>query len=357
MEKNSLLNISQLSNEVDSGEAIIKFLVRRFEKWLPGINHNGQKCYPPDILITLIILLDKINKGVLPSAIEKEFKNNLIQPLLLSEQTAVQPESDLQERYVKALEKRNEIEILKVDALNNIANRFGNFDASLLPQPGKEVPKEQITTDDLSLLIDTADKKEKSIERPLIDDLSMLLEKTSDNGSDIDDLSVLLEPVPNKNSNAETDDLSKLIENDTKPETIDNLSHLLDTSSESDHEIDDLSLLIQTSDQKPNKIDDLSLLTNELDFKNGTMDDLSALVDAKTEEKISMPIPKFSPKDDFESYKSEIINIIIDLKNQELSEEETCELFNKKGILTFSGKTSWSVKTVSQVYQLINNAA
>ncbi|MCP3901680.1 MAG: hypothetical protein GY707_18375, partial [Desulfobacteraceae bacterium] len=86
------------------------------------------------------------------------------------------------------------------------------------------------------------------------------------------------------------------------------------------------------------------------------VDDLSTLIDFKPK-KINIKKPEFSPVDDFEKYKSEIINIIIDLKDQGLTVEETCKLFIDESILTFSGKTKWSVKTISQIYQLIENAA
>ena len=128
MDISSLLNISQLSDELDSGEAIIKFLIKRFKKWIPGIDQNGQKLYSPDILITLIIILDKINNGILPSTIEEELKNNFIRVNYSNDKPSFQANTNLHHRTVEALEKRNEIEILKVDALNKISDSIAHLE-------------------------------------------------------------------------------------------------------------------------------------------------------------------------------------------------------------------------------------
>ena len=66
--------------------------------------------------------------------------------------------------------------------------------------------------------------------------------------------------------------------------------------------------------------------------------------------------PNITPQDNFELYKSEIINIIIKLKNQGLSVEETTERFNMEGILTLSGKSGWSSKPINQIYKFIDAA-
>ncbi|MCK5310896.1 MAG: hypothetical protein KAJ62_02225 [Desulfobacteraceae bacterium] len=338
MDTNSLLNISQLSNELDSGETIIKFLIKRFNQWITGIDHNGQKLYYPGNLVTLIILLDKINKGVLPSTIEKDFINNSIPIASSNDKQYFQTDTNLQQRTVEAMERRNEIETLKVEALTNLAKAMAGFDTLIPQNTNTKQNNIPVQTDDLSQLIDTENN---------------VPEAETKVDQQIDDLASLIEPK--QENHAELDDLSRLIQiDDTK---IDNLSALLDDFSDNNLELDDLSLLINDSNTQNIQIDDLSILTNEPEFENGTMDDLSSLIDSESDKKFTIAKPEFSPIDDFKNYKSEIINIIIDLKNQGITEQETCEKFNKEGILTFSGKTNWSIKTISQVYQLINNAA
>ncbi|MCK5097976.1 MAG: hypothetical protein KAR45_07720 [Desulfobacteraceae bacterium] len=396
MDTNSFLNISQLSFELDSGEAIIKFLIKRFKKWIPGTDHSGQTFYSQRDLITLILILDKINKGILPSTIEEELTKGTIQVLPLDKDLSPQNNNiDLQTRKVKALEKRAnaeekkasafeksiEIETLKIKALNNIANAISNFNTVIPQFSENEQTKNTYRADDLSKLLD---KDENIIDNKKtdaqIDDLSRLIDNNLDKKQEIeveiDNLASLLDN--SQSDNTELDDLSLLIQDKklTGINTIDidDLSALLDVRSSDNYELDDLSLLLEDKEQNNNTIDDLSMLIKEKESKKEAIDDLSillqgeeskkegiddlsALIDFKSNNKPMIQKPDFSPKDDFENYKSEIINIIIDLKNQGSTKEETCERFNQEGILTLSGKPKWSIKTISQIYQLINNAA
>ncbi len=324
MHSNSFLNISQLSKELGSGEAIIKFVIKRFKKWIGTIDDTGQLGYNQSNLITIITILEKITNGTLPSLIEEELENGII--MVANSNVNKQPQQDknFQKRIAIALEKRNEIEKTKTEALNNIAKEISKL---------KTFPQQDLVS-------------EKNTDKLDIDDLSQLLPKNK----------IIVEP--------HIDDLSSLIETNSeiKHETadthiIDNLATLIDHPSDDLPETDDLSLLLKENDQDNGLIDDLSLLIDLPTSEAQEIDDLSALIDFEPKDNPEIPKPKASPKDDFENYKSEIINIIIDLKNSGLTEEDTCKRFNEEGILTFSGKTNWSVKTISQIYQLINNAA
>ena len=387
MDTNSLLTVSQLSNELDSSEVIIKFIVKRFKQMVPATSHLGQSFYNEDSLITLIFLLDKINRGVLPSTIEKEFKNKSTIVDTHSESSNTQKNISFQERTVRALEKRAEAEEKKVLAMNNIATAINQFKASFLnnsenPQNNRPYKSEEsshlfdlkesesITNnaiDDLSMLIEVKPSEENPTgkdQSPKIDDLASLLDKKLLKNPVIDDLSVLIaEPELGNSEFCEIDDLSLLLDTEqTNNLKVDDLSALIPDNKalEVDSvEIDDLSVLIQKKESNSNKIDDLSILIQGQESNIVAIDDLSALIrnEKGSGEKPIIQKPKSSPKDEFEKYKSEIINIIIDLKEQGLTEEETCEQFNLEGILTFAGKTKWSVKTISQIYQLIENAA
>ncbi len=349
MDVNSHLNISELSSELNAGEIIIKFIIKRFQKWIGVVDNSGQIIINKDTLTTIIIILDKINNGVLPSIIENELKNNRKQTQNLNESPLTQSDINIQTRIALALEQRNEIEIQKTKALNNIADAISNSQTLPELQSHSRQDSNKPIIDDLSSLIDTTDIPPKA-DTPLkkdIDDLSLLI-KNIDNIQNFTDIT------------PEIDDLSQLIEN-KEPEKleIDDLSLL--TNIESDEAIiDDLSMLLDNnipSDTDDKAIDDLSSLIDKPDTKKNEIDDLSSLVDFKPKKKYAVSKPEFSPKDDFEKYKSEIINIIIDLKNKGVTEEKTHEIFNKEGILTFSGKSKWTIKTISQIYQLIDNAA
>ncbi|MCD4741524.1 MAG: hypothetical protein K8R67_03435, partial [Desulfobacteraceae bacterium] len=132
MDTNSFLTVSQLSNELESSEVIIKFLVKRFKQLVPATSHQGQSLYHHDSIITLIFLLDEINRGVLPSTIEKNFKNKSTKVATHSESSVTKKNISFQERTVRALEKRAEAEEKQVLAMTNIVTAINQFKASFL---------------------------------------------------------------------------------------------------------------------------------------------------------------------------------------------------------------------------------
>jgi len=67
--------------------------------------------------------------------------------------------------------------------------------------------------------------------------------------------------------------------------------------------------------------------------------------------------PKASFEKNFEQFKAEVINIIIKLKKDGYSVNETTELLNNEGITTLSGKNTWSSKMISKIYSFIEAAA
>lgn len=379
METKSSLTISQLSYELDAGEAIIKFITKRFKKWISVTEQAGQKYYSPNSIVTMIFLVNKINMGILPSVIEKELEKESSQTILSDENLYFNKKLDLLERKVKALEKKAETqevnalankksietEVLKIEALNNIASAISkikpnipiDFDSNQILETIKSndipvsIDTEKIncdeSIDDLSMLIDQKVIKENNVKtkhQEQVDDLSLLLDIKQSSPKTIDDLSILI--ADTKSDKEDSNDVE-----------IDNLALLIDEKQDNLVEIDDLSALIEDNVQSNTDIDDLSILIAESESNDHSIDDLSTLIDFKSKAKPKIKKLEFSPKDDFEKYKSEIINIIIDLKDQGSTEEETCEQFNKEGVLTLSGKTKWSVKMISQIYQLIENAA
>jgi len=307
--------------------------------------------------------------------------------------------TEVEERKAAAMEKRAEAEKQKADAMSHIAMALQDMkdqargpekraelaektaaavtsaeDAqepddllSLIdeipeePDGKEETPDEQPDTDDLNALIRDLDTEESTGSSPDEDELFDLADLLDDDPteaetlekSDLDDLSMLLDQTDE--AAFPTDDLSLLIEEDEK-----------DTSGNREMALDDLSLLIHDEAETdgssgPSAVetetDDLAGLIDNEDETRGKadmLDDLSLLVE--NEERNSL-IPDISPDEDFEAYKQAIINIIIELKQQGLTPEDTCERFNKEGVRTLSGKSRWSVKTINGIYRFIDSAA
>ena len=204
-------------------------------------------------------------------------------------------------------------------------------------EPVQDLDFKDLNLDDLSLLVDDTP------EEPL-DDLSLLVDDAPE--EPLDDLSLLVDDAPEE----PLDDLSLLVD-DTPEEPLDDLSRLVDDTPE--EPLDDLSLLVDDTPEEP--LDDLSRLVDDAPKgsvapDHGGLDNLGMLV----EEETASIKPTITPDENFESYKSEIINIIIQLKRQGSSVEETTERFNSDGVLTLSGKPRWSPRAIEQIYRFID---
>ncbi|MBF0229521.1 MAG: hypothetical protein HQK63_08035 [Desulfamplus sp.] len=234
--------------------------------------------------------------------------------------------------------------------------------------------------DDLSALIeDEGDYKDNEI-----DDLSALIEDEGDyKDNEIDDLSALIEDEGDYKDN-EIDDLSTLIEdelqNDVKPEIldsdVDDLMSLIDDDPHSSPNdvvlnnnfkendiMDDLSTLIDedVGSLRPavldSDVDDLMSLIVD-DKQDDIMNDLSALLESEKEEPLKPKIekPKASIENNFEQYKAEVINIIIKLRKDGHTVEQTTEILNNEEIKPLSGKSRWTTKMIAKIYTFIEAA-
>ena len=211
--------------------------------------------------------------------------------------------------------------------------------------------------DDLSSLIDTApQKQEESIDDPeTMDDLFALIEAPPSPDGEMDDLSALIEAPPSPDG--EMDDLSALIEEPLSP----------------DGEMDDLSALINepfpqnNQNKNETQMDDLASLidSNEEDVptqSEAQKEDLSSTLDNNREKSTKKQSPKIkkptvSFDENFAQFKSEVINIIIKLKKEGYTIEETTDLLNEEKITTLSGKNRWSKKMIGKIYTFIEAAA
>ncbi len=458
MSREKPLSIMDITQELNSGIATIKFILKRFSPWLPFERADGQQNYSPKLIPLLIKIKESLEAGVLPSQIDQELKTSkqansdtmtdkyfmenpnedirvskdglsliksLFDDIAVQQNrvaTAHEKRAEAEERKASAIEKRAEAEEKKAIAMNNIANALqemnqhrindsqtremalqaaqvlsidetnpdtvpelndtGQQDNQVFDSPpsfdlleASEIDMDDlseliedemlpddplldvqnipgiINTDDLYALIDQ-DKiqpvdpspmaQEKDGENYKIDDLSKLLDPTPHKG-DIDDLSVLIDTVSTQAPPAQLDDLSLLIDDISSSDTqVDNLSLLIEppiTKEETHVEIDNLSLLIEPTTQL------IEATTQE------PMDDLTALIDKTPSLK-----PTITPEKNLKEYKATVMKIIIGLKTQGLNAKESTIRLNKDGVQTISGKSKWSEKAISQIYNFIESA-
>ncbi len=256
------------------------------------------------------------------------------------------------------------------DGSNNLSDLLNLIDEDF-PQDETVVVEPDI--DDLSLLIDDPSSPgTDETASPLneMDDLDSFIDDSSEPGieadtPDMDDLSLLIDDKSPSSSDKtasipdDMDDLSLLIDYSSPPETdaappdMDDLSLLIDDKSPSSSDktasipddMDDLSLLIE---------DDLSMDQVQPENKESLS---GKLTPGKNKKQIPDKLkPKVTPKENFKKYKAQIINLIIKLKSDGHSVEETTQMFNTEDIQTLSGKNKWNEKMIAQIYKFIESA-
>jgi hypothetical protein len=405
MSREKLLSVMDIAQELNTGKATVKFLLKRFKKWMPFDFINGQPFYPGETIKKLFMIQENLEMGMLPSDIEKKldalchsdsgslldsFENPsqnedirlsndglaLLRSLFhdIGDQqkriaAAHEKRAEAEERKAVAIEKRAEAEEKKAQAMNNIANALQEMNALRGSDPSIRQVAHQAAT---IIASDETSKEGALSDAPLdnmnqdlqMDDLSLLIEKekeiecTEDPSIDLDDLSELIDEDPLKSAeSAPLDDLSLLLDtipaaDDTQIE-LDDLSKLIDAPSDSGQEtrdLDDLSLLIEKETSDSIQMDDLSRLIDD----SNTVEDPEP-DESKPEDTPALSID-ISPEDDLEKYKAAVMKIIIELKADGLSFEETTSRLNKNKIKTLSGKPEWNPKAISQIYKFIESA-
>ncbi|OGR10281.1 MAG: hypothetical protein A2097_05080 [Desulfobacula sp. GWF2_41_7] len=395
MTQGKLLSALDISEELNTGKATIKFILKRFKKWLPHELVNGMPYYLPESIKTIIKIVEYLETGILPGEIDEyldplfnsetdHIPNSSIKILQaedirlnkegvillkslfseLSEQQrriaiAHEKRAAAEERKAVAIEKRAEAEEKKAEAMNNIANALQEMNRF---RGGIEPIAQKIAHQAVEALIIDETNETYTIPK---DDLSLLIE---------------IESPDEKNLPDKLDDLSALIENESKFMEIDDLSALLDKESlesPATENLDDLSILIDRpidgSDRIENtsqetilsdsqeSMDDLTRLITPTD---ALMDDLSKLIEPAEPTQLFIPEGRnlketkslkmdLSPDDDIEKYKAAIMKVILELKTDGMSAEETTLLLNKNKIRTLSGKPEWSQKAISQIYKFM----
>jgi len=416
MTRSKLLTIAALRDELDMGKATLKFILHRFDPWLATQVVDDETYYTEQAVTTLLKIKKFLDAGMLPEQIEaflaqeaemlkatasaqhsagnqgtipvdmdsvSIFKDMFQVYIEKQERIALAQEAlaRVEEKKADAMEKRAAAEEKKADAMTNIALALQEMNQrhSATPQ-AMEIAGRAVET--LAL--------EESVEideSPLDTSVSV-----SDPDSDLgvfESLPEETQPAPEINNlSDDMDDLSKLIDSDlslsNSPDIeddnendLDDLFSFVDMDTdvpkdlnEDLDDLDDLSLLIEpVSDERDIDLDDLSALIEEPAHPQEPMDDLSLLVDGIEEKAGQVPLredsqvketplikPDISPDQDMKKYKAAVMKIIIELKDQGLTAQQTTDRFNRDGIATLSGKRAWGVKAIEKIYGFIDSA-
>jgi DNA-binding transcriptional MerR regulator len=392
MTQGKSLSALDIAQELNVGKATVKFLLTRFKKWLPHERSNGMPYYRQESIKIIIKILEYLEAGMLPGEIENcldQLSNSDPDPGFYSSFTIPQDKdihinkegavllktlfSDLnnqqkriavahekraaaEERKAVAIEKRAQAEEKKAEAMNNIANALQEMNR-LRGSGFESVSQNMVHHAAKALMMDEADP--------------MLVEMENGFVASADSFEIQMKtPETCLNEESEIDDLSLLIEDEFQnpegpPDNLDDLSVLIENDLQStDIEIDDLSALIDTVPLESDTNEDMDDLSGLISLAETPMDDLSMLVEpvqdpppllsqeenSKETRPINMDI---SPDDGIEKYKAAIMKVILELKTDGLSAEETTLLLNKNKIRTLSGKPEWSQKAISQIYKFM----
>ena len=409
MTRGKLLSALDIAEELNTGMATIKFILKRFKKWLPDKPIDGRPFYFRESIGTIINIQECLLSGRLPGEIDQYLDalpspetNHILNPSFNSLQNedvrlnkegvallksifnelsvqqkriaiAHEKRAEAEERKSLAIEKRAEAEEKKAEAMNNIANALQDMNRfrGQAFEPATQTIAHQAVK---ALIIDEIDQTDTI---PKIDNGFGHLENFDEfkemNDSligmsdcfETDNLSLLIEAEFQNKSNLmdKLDDLSSLLENDFKSEeiAIDDLSALLvndSLESVASEKLDDLSLLIDETNEIEKTTNDTIHLDNQ-----ESMDDLSRLIEPeivrpvfaegkKSKKTITIDI---SP-DDVEKYKAAIMKTILEIQADGFSAEEATFLLNSNKIRTISGKPEWSQKAISQIYKIMAGA-
>ena len=187
--------------------------------------------------------------------------------------------------------------------------------------------------DDLSALIEEPDQSQPQSQAAM-DDLSLLVGGTTENS----------EQVPQKDA-AGTDDLWALLPDSNSSTRQTQASG--DEQSAHTGEMDNLSALLSDAPDSSG---------GEGPVQTGTAEE-KIKADSQNSSKETPSIkPDISPDQDKGKYKAAVMKIIIELKGQGLTAQQTTDRLNGDGVATLSGKPAWGVKAIEKIYGFIDSA-
>ncbi|MBU1342463.1 MAG: hypothetical protein KKE44_17895 [Proteobacteria bacterium] len=311
MASEKILSVLDIAQELNTGKATVKFLLKRFKKWMPSDVIDGQPFYPVETVKKLFMVQEKLDMGILPGDIEKMLdtvdadSDNIFNHLVAPSQNddirlsnnglallkslfhdigdqqkrialAHEKRAVAEERKAVAIEKRAEAEEKKAEAMNNIANALQEMNKLRASDPVAHQIAHQAAT------IITADETDNSPIPLEPDELSNSIEDPDTLNEMDSDLSSLLEDDTLLEDFSEVDDLSDMLDKELE-ETID-LDDPLNDLNEG-LQTDDLSLLVQEKEEDESiedfekDLDDLSQLLDDTQAADDTIDDLAKLID------------------------------------------------------------------------------
>ena len=245
-----------------------------------------------------------------------------------------------------------------IDDLSSLVDSVSdpNSDLDALESLLKETPSAP-ETNNLSKLVDSDLSSSNSLDNEDdLDDLFRLVGMDTDVQKafheDLDDLSTLIEPAGEKAA-ANSDDLSALVGKSAQSrEAMDDLSTLIESASdEHTGNVDDLSALVGKPAQSQEAMDDLSTLVAD---PGETSEQVSPEMDTQVKETPSIK-PDILPDQDRGKYKAAVMKIIIELKGQGLTAQQTTDRLNHDDVATLSGKPAWGLKAIDKIYGFIDS--
>ncbi|MFO7751436.1 MAG: hypothetical protein R6V54_15235 [Desulfobacteraceae bacterium] len=334
------MTISDFANELNVDISSVSFWLTRFADYLPGMVDKEKELYKKETLTDLLFIAEKIQAGELPSKIASQLHKKQMestnQPPSLEEAgepplaflapflekiagqqeriaSAHEKRAESESRKASAIEKRAEAESKKAAAMNNIANALQHMKHEVFPgSPAGNLINH--AAEAVALDQDTgtgeAFQETDDTETVAMDDLSLLVDSQA--------------PAPEQKQEAGPPDVPAAA-------------------------MDDLSLLVDSQSPGPEQKQE----PGPSDAPAAAMDDLSLLVEKKRPDLNT----SVTLEEDFKKYKSEIINIIIKLKKEGFTIDETTALFNDEEIKPLSGKSRWSSKAIGQIYKFIDSVS
>jgi hypothetical protein len=319
MNQEKSLSITDIAQELNSGIATLKFILKRFSTWLPFEHIDGHPRYSRNVIPVLIKIQESLTAGMLPSEIDLELETGApksVSPItsgptnpdaeksdqptdsdfiLSSDQdirvskdglslikslfddiaiqqnrvaAAHEKRAEAEERKAVAIEKRAEAEEKKAIAMNNIASALQamNINRRIDSQEIAHTAAQVLALDETSQDMDLSDFDDTPLEN-------------IDSSEQQDDTEMFDSPDPSidllEASEIQMDDLSDLIQEDilldqgpipqeeplplekSKPAVaLDDLSQLIDEPLSEPVDVDNLSALIDTvSAQAPPETD------------------------------------------------------------------------------------------------------
>lgn len=307
MPENIFFTPSELARETNQGESSVRFWLNRFSPWFIHRIDRGQKQYAKKSIATLLMIAEKIDQGMIPTQIEA---------LLADRTSSGRQQTDTTTNKEQIDETAsNSLELIQsiLGTITSLQERIATAQerrAGAEEQKARAMEKRAAAEEQKALAMDAIARALGQINH-----------------------------VPSEIKAPKSSLQGDFLLETTRALALDqNFDQDLDQSQD------------QETEPQPVEPSNKEAIIPDEDYPG--LDDLGMLVEEK--EASSGIKPVITPEENFEQYKSEIINIIIQLKSQGLSVDETTGRFNDENVLTLSGKPRWSTRAIDQIYRFID---